>query len=78
MKRKGMTLDVSSSKALADSLDQCVVSLNTHMSEAWLMNRIQKNLNSTPWSGSWLRDVCWLPNTSVLEVSRKMPMGITV
>jgi exosome complex exonuclease DIS3/RRP44 len=26
MKRKGMTLDVSSSKALADSLDQCVVS----------------------------------------------------
>lgn len=25
-KRKGMTLDVSSSKALADSLDNCVVS----------------------------------------------------
>lgn len=31
MKRKGMTLDVSSSKALADSLDKCVVSFTPQL-----------------------------------------------
>jgi hypothetical protein len=71
-KRKGLTLDVSSSGALAASLDKCIVRLDcsSYLFEAsfihYILNRTLKNLRSTRWSESWPRGVCCLQSISAL------------
>jgi len=77
-KRKNMELDVSSSGALADSLDHCVV---CHMLSAHgqpLTSRTLLYLNSTRWFESWQRGVCWLPSTSARARCRRSHTDTTV
>lgn len=81
-KKKGMTLDVTSSKALAESLDHCVVSIReVSFREYMLIHsqiRFHPNRNSTPWCESWQLDVCLLQSTSAQEVSQRILSAITV
>jgi hypothetical protein len=74
LKRKGMKLDVESSKALADSLDRCIVSLLLLMKFLALITflRILLNLHLTPLFESWQLDACFLLNISVLEACQRI------
>ena len=78
LKRKGMTLDVSSSGALAKSLDACVVCTMESMTWIALTSRILTCLNSTLLSESWLRGVCLRRSTSVPAPSPKIHLVTTV
>ena len=75
-----MKLDVSSSGALAASLDKCIVSYRETQSLKQKLRfflRIPKNLPSIPSSASWRRDACSLPNISALGVWAKTHSATT-
>jgi hypothetical protein len=82
LKLKGMTLDVSSSGALAASLDKCVVRLpmcTLLCSEAsYMLHRILRSQHSTLLFASWLLAACFLPNTSAPGVYLARLMVIMV
>lgn len=70
-KLKGVKLDVSSSGALASSLDACVVRSCTQKCTFEVLNflhRIPMSLRSIRLSASWQQDACCLPSISVREV----------
>lgn len=81
-KKKGMTLDVTSSKALAESLDHCVVSIQRVSPCRYMLihvqNRFLPNRNSTHLCESWQLDVCLLQSTSAPEASQRTHSVITV
>lgn len=80
MKRKGMTLDVTSSGALAKSLDACVVSLSWRFRFVKIesVSRTPSCQSSTLSSGSWLRGVCFPRSTFAQEAYRETRTAITV
>lgn len=72
-KRKGMTVDVSSSGALAASLDRCIVRSVCPVGWDYPLthcHRIPRSQRSTPSCVSWRHGVCFQPNISALEVLR--------
>jgi exosome complex exonuclease DIS3/RRP44 len=78
MKRKGMELDVSSSGALAKSLDNCVVSPNASALATKLTLRTRSCPSSIRSSESWLRGVCLPPGISAPVVFQRSRSAIMV
>lgn len=79
LKRKGMTLDVSSSGALAASLDKCVVRplISTRLLLPKILPfRMPTNRPSIPSSESWLHGVCSQQNISAQAASEGTHLGI--
>ena len=86
-KRRDMTLDVSTSGALAASLDECVVSLagctlsatfRRELTQISQFRRIPLSPLSTLSFESWRHVVCFPPSTSVLARSQLLNSRITV
>lgn len=79
-KRKGLDIEVSSSGALAASLDLCIVSATLSALITLRIRRdirIQTNLHSIPLFVLWRLDACFRQNTSAPEVSVETPLAIT-
>ena len=76
-KRRGMELDVSSSKALAESLDACTVSFYTFLLKLAHYSRTPLCPSSTPLCGSWRLDACSLQSTLAQGACRRRHTGTT-